>query len=1151
MDSTILRGPIGRPGNRGQIGEVGNTGPTGPSGPTGPTGPTGPSGPTGPTGPTGPSGTTGMKGDPGTISAECFFFENGGTALVTTDPGIGFYLLNNNNSELVTRIDIDNIDQDGNDINSFINDIIIPNSNSSSIPGSISLNCRKNKNIRTSYLILNGTGYTGYSELNVLYNTGNTGLVWGGPSGCTATDICLARTGDRGPTGYTGPTGSTGHTGPTGSTGSTGHTGHIGPTGTTGTTGPIGPINSEILQFNTFNNVLLAKIGKPVRLIEPEGGGNDAEVRHLLPEGYWEWGARGGTSGNITSDFCRLATDNCGNVYFTREFNNEMVLRNKDGSFAQNIEILNSTVGINTSIFLAKMLPNGNWDWGASVTYPPGSAGSAEKFIEYNDTGVRFINSRITPYNNNVYIIGAYKNRIISGALGFISFYDSDGNTGIPDLLNGTNNQSSSRLNGFIGKIGSDGFWKWRASIKNNQICESHSLAIDSQENIYMGMNVRSTNNFDNMDDTTAFTYTFDVNPRESCVAKINSQGFWQWVAPIRNNGSTNHIYSAEIFVDGCGQIYHTGRTAVAVIRFYNGGRPPVGSFDLVNSSGSEGASQANFRNNYIAKISPQGVWQWCAVISQAGGTIGTSRTLLNQCNIVTAGDFDLTLNFFNANNGPTGVPDLPNNGRDIYVAEINPIGEWNYATRITSPGTDSNPEIAVDGNGVVYVSGIYTSGPLSFYNSDGETGISDLSTSTGDGMFIAKLLEGGFYEWALRIDGPGNENENRMTVDGCGNVFLTGEYTGTIDFYDKQNNSVFQLANVGGTDCFVAKVNPDGEWQWASRASGSGEFYLPNLITDSYGSVYLGGKYTSPLTVFNHDDTTGPFAELGAGSIGEIVLAKLPNELEHRTIGILESISGSDATVKFIGNASLTGLEAGQDYYLGQTGIGLIGGLAEVCLTIDCDNVNCGCNSRYIGTAINNNNLLLELEKPLKRLPIATPIYNSSLYAPGMVINSQSNVYDGNATYSGTIFANIDANFRVIITPKFSTSKFLIKGMLHIGGMQSNDSRFTFIRLNRNGSAIGNGTTAATVRGTACIAANNWGGGPNSDQDYNEHVANINICYLDSPNTTSTLTYQFQWNPNPGGPSSRVCWANRANSHSTVFRPNTICSIIVLEIAG
>jgi len=179
----------------------------------------------------------------------------------------------------------------------------------------------------------------------------------------------------------------------------------------------------------------------------------------------------------------------------------------------------------------------------------------------------------------------------------------------------------------------------------------------------------------------------------------------------------------------------------------------------------------------------------------------------------------------------------------------------------------------------------------------------------------------------------------------------------------------------------------------------------------------------------------------------------------------------------------------------------------------------------------------------------------SGDFYAPGSVVQIQTNVFTGTATTTNSSWKDINSSFGVTITPKFANSSFLIQAMIHQGGDQSTDARWTMYRIGRyvggGLTEVGNGNTTNTGgNGTVCVAGHNWGGEGSSGSGYNEHQANINILYVDVPNTTSPITYRIRWNSNPGGSGSRKALINRAENHGDGFRANTISTLVVTEIA-
>ena len=175
--------------------------------------------------------------------------------------------------------------------------------------------------------------------------------------------------------------------------------------------------------------------------------------------------------------------------------------------------------------------------------------------------------------------------------------------------------------------------------------------------------------------------------------------------------------------------------------------------------------------------------------------------------------------------------------------------------------------------------------------------------------------------------------------------------------------------------------------------------------------------------------------------------------------------------------------------------------------------------------------------------------------YAHGSVVQIQTSVFTGTATTSNSTWKDISSTFGVTITPKFTNSSFLLQAMIHQGGDQSSDGRWTMYRIGRyvggDLTEVGNGDPSNTGGiGTGCVAAHNWGGFGSTSGGYNEHQANINILYVDIPNTTSPITYRIRWNSNPGGSGTRKALINRAENHGDGYRANTISTLVVTEIA-
>jgi hypothetical protein len=139
--------------------------------------------------------------------------------------------------------------------------------------------------------------------------------------------------------------------------------------------------------------------------------------------------------------------------------------------------------------------------------------------------------------------------------------------------------------------------------------------------------------------------------------------------------------------------------------------------------------------------------------------------------------------------------------------------------------------------------------------------------------------------------------------------------------------------------------------------------------------------------------------------------------------------------------------------------------------------------------------------------------------------------------TFSTTSSSYVDVTgLNVSITPSSASSKILITGLVNFGAYQD----VGFFRLVRNSTAICVGTAAGSrVAATAQMR--------NSPDAADADAAALN--FLDSPNTTSSVTYKIQAANSPGGYTTRI--NSSADDVDQTNRGRTASTITVMEIAG
>jgi hypothetical protein len=227
-------------------------------------------------------------------------------------------------------------------------------------------------------------------------------------------------------------------------------------------------------------------------------------------------------------------------------------------------------------------------------------------------------------------------------------------------------------------------------------------------------------------------------------------------------------------------------------------------------------------RNLFVAKLDPDGNWLWA---QRSGGTDLTGLAVDGAGNAYITGYFWNSADF-----GPhTLIAAGYGSYDDIFVAKLDPDGNWLWATRAGGVNTDRGMGIALDSSGMVYLTG--------FYSYDAVMGGISLNCAGAWDVFVAKLDPNGNWLWAVGAGGLGYELGEDLVLDVSGNIYLTGSFQMTVNF-GAQN-----LVCAGERDILIAKLDPDGNWLWARRAGGWHYDHGTAIALDG-SSLYCAGYF-------------------------------------------------------------------------------------------------------------------------------------------------------------------------------------------------------------------------------------------------------------------------------------------------------------------
>lgn len=415
-----------------------------------------------------------------------------------------------------------------------------------------------------------------------------------------------------------------------------------------------------------------------------------------------------------------------------------------------------------------------------------------------------------------------------------------------------------------------DFLWARQAGGVGNDF--AYSVAVDGAGNAYL------TGSFQG---TAAFGCTILTNG--GCfVAKLDTSGNFLWARQAGGSVGGNSGFS--VAVDGAGNVYLAGS--------YQG----TATFGATTLSGDHN-NQYNFYydNAFVAKLDAGGNFLWAKKAGSSGGDVATSLVVDGAGNVYLAGYFYGTATI--------GTTTLTNSGiySDVFVAKLDASGNFLWAKQAGGNYNDYANSVAADGAGNVYLAGSFRS-----IATFGTTTLTNSSTSYAD-AFVAKLDASGNFLWAKQAGGNDNDSANSVAVDGAGNVYLAGYYSGGVTF-----GTITLGGSIDYLYAFVAKLDPNGNFLWAKGVGSNGVDPANSVAVDGTGNVYLAGKfYNNGMPTFG----TITLTNINTTYSGDVFVAKLDsrgNFLWAKLAGGVGEDSGNSIAVDGAGNVYLAGYFSG-----------------------------------------------------------------------------------------------------------------------------------------------------------------------------------------------------------------------------------------------
>ena len=262
---------------------------------------------------------------------------------------------------------------------------------------------------------------------------------------------------------------------------------------------------------------------------------------------------------------------------------------------------------------------------------------------------------------------------------------------------------------------------------------------------------------------------------------------------------------------------------------------------------------------------------------SLPANTYGDRLTTDASGNVYVTGSFEFTVNF----DPGLGVSSMDGGSAAGFVAKYTSTGALEWVTGMLpqassmgfAMGFASASDVAVDGNGNVYVTGTMDGsigdGTINFNN--GLTGAYDLTLSDNDEPFVAKYDANGNLAWAEAVEDPasassGGRGSNVLT-NGA-NVYLSGSFWGTLTDTTDTNGTARAfpsnlVASSSGTGVYTIALDPSGNIQFADAWSVAAS-----------GTVYGGDAEPSGMALSpSGNDLYSAGTVMGTATLGSITL--------------------------------------------------------------------------------------------------------------------------------------------------------------------------------------------------------------------------------------------------------------------------------------
>jgi len=151
-----------------------------------------------------------------------------------------------------------------------------------------------------------------------------------------------------------------------------------------------------------------------------------------------------------------------------------------------------------------------------------------------------------------------------------------------------------------------------------------------------------------------------------------------------------------------------------------------------------------------------------------------------------------------------------------------------------------------VDDKGNVYSFGVFNDS----VDFDPGPGLYTLAPDSSMDIYLQKVDKNGNFIWAKNISNNASvmPHLQSIAIDSIGNIYLAGNFRGSMDFDPGPGIQNLSTTVLGQTDIFILKLNSSGNFVWVKQIGNSGFHAVYTVIINNSGDLIINGIFNGTV---------------------------------------------------------------------------------------------------------------------------------------------------------------------------------------------------------------------------------------------------------------------------------------------------------------